>query len=171
MTRLYLKEKWSNPLPPLVVLPTKEVMKKLWDGILIVQGELGEIPVKQLSEYHFSKIAEEIMNSLTYRDTAILTLEYECLGLAKELLEESEWVTDLSTDIPVIFSNMVLEAGKAIFGLLEEIHAYHGGNLAYQYSERDGFDIILMHRDYRPFGLATEDIVDRLLMSSVAWRY
>lgn len=167
MIHSYLKRKWNNPLPPTVVLPTKKFIKELYNNVcLAYEGVEGGV-ARDIEELCFSRMIEEIISCLTYRDTAILTLEYECLSMARDLLGVAEEDTQRANLLP----KLVAEVGKELFATFIELGAYHHGNLAYQYCDRDGFDIVLMHRDYRPFGLATEDIADRILLSSVAWRY
>ena len=114
-------------------------------------------------------LLEEIINCLAYENIAMLTLEYECLGIAQDLIakigieEEREKVEN--------FPNLVAEVGRELFKQLKQDSAYYGGHLAYQYHDCINNDVVLMHREYRPFGFAAEDIADYLSPTSAAWRY
>lgn len=144
MTRLSLRGNWNNQkYPPSVILQTREWVKKLNEGISNHAADKQEI---------LAAVIDEVMQCLSYEQTAILTLEYECLFMAKEILNSLE--EDKATE----FATLMAGFGRFMHALLLADGVYINGYLNYVYHGLVEYDLVLMHREYLPYSFTIDEI-------------
>lgn len=144
----------------MVILQTRELVAALFKSIADLQlynvssmsqavnGPFDRIRNEQ--EEVFSQLAETIVNCLAYRETALLTLDYECMDIVKDALEA------VDEDKIVELVNQLVRFGRHLFEELISSGAYRNGRLMYTYHDHIRNDVVLSHVEQTPPGFTID---------------
>lgn len=138
MTHSILKEETLFKRPAYIVLNTKEIVREL-------SGKLSRTWDWAEDESIIVELFQEILQLITIRENAELSLQYESMGLVQDTML---WRFGAEIDNILDFSRFMVRFGMAIVHQLESIGVYENGIMKYVYHSRLGNDIVLVQAFY-----------------------
>jgi hypothetical protein len=137
MTHSTLPESNMYKSPAYIILPTNKVVKDMMAAMSPHQFLYEE-------EENFTRVLDEVIQIISTRKDAELSLQYESISLVQDAMYSAE------VGNVIEFTRFLVEFGMHLITHLEAAGVYKNGRMHYSYHGRIGNDIVLVQTFFEP---------------------
>lgn len=139
MTHSILQEETLFRQPAYIVLNTRHLIGQL-------KYRLPPSPDRASDEEALVNFLQEILQLITVRDTAELTLQYESMGMVSDIMKY--WSHRAANENTIELCRFLVTLGMELVAQLEAAGVYVNGVMRYSYHMRLGDDVVLVQSFY-----------------------